>query len=93
MLDHPSRRNVGKKLQLKSSVIESDSDSDFVVDLAHVAADTSRSERGRGRGRSRRSRGPQARGTSSRGRVSKKPPWSESASELYRPSDRRLSAK
>jgi hypothetical protein len=23
----------------------------------------------------------------------KKPPWSESASELYRPSDRRLSAK
>jgi uncharacterized alpha/beta hydrolase family protein len=31
--------------------------------------------------------------TSARRKEEKKTPWSESASELYRPSDRRLSAK
>jgi hypothetical protein len=74
MLDHPSRQNLGKKMRPKSDVIESDSDSDIVVDLGNNVSGTSRSERGRGRGtavRSRRGRGSQARGTSSsRGRVS-----------------------
>jgi hypothetical protein len=74
MLDHPSRQNFKKKTQLKSSVIDSDSDSDIVLDLGNIVANTSHSERGRGRGtavRSRRGRGSRARGnTSSRGRVS-----------------------
>jgi hypothetical protein len=74
MLDHPSRQNVRKKTQLKSSFIDSDSDSDIVVDLGNIVTSASHSERGRGRGtaiRSRRGRGSRARGTaSSWGRVS-----------------------